>query len=302
MTAASAPLRRALVLLASLLWLALGTIAHAQDYPPRPEGPVYDGANILSPATEAQLDQQLRAYNAQTGRAIIVATVPSLGGASIESYATTLFTDKWGIGGAKRDMGLLLLIAPAERKMRIEVGYGLHGYFGGIMAGRVINDVIAPRFKEGNFDAGVTDGVAAILAHLAKSPADAAAIEEAAQAAAEQRSRSDGGFPFGVLIWLAFLFFFFVLPLIARGGRRYRASGTGPWGSRDRDLRDTARDIVLWEVGSAIARGVLSNSDNDGGSWGGGGGFGGGGGGFGGGGFGGFGGGSSGGGGASGGW
>ena len=127
MTAPLAPLRRALVLLAGLLWLAIGTASYAQDYPPRPEGPVYDGANILSPATEAKLDAELRAYNAQTGRAIIVATVPGLGGASIESYATTLYTDKWGIGGAQRDAGLLLLIAPSERKMRIEVGYGLHG-------------------------------------------------------------------------------------------------------------------------------------------------------------------------------
>jgi uncharacterized protein len=286
--------------LATLL-LAFAASAHAQDYPPRPDGPVYDGANILSPATEAQLDAELRAYNAQTGRAIIVATVPSLGGASIETYATTLFTDKWGIGGAKRDTGLLLLIAPNERKMRIEVGYGLHGWFGGIMAGRVINDVIAPRFKEGNFDAGVADGVNAILAHLAKSPEDAIAIEEAAQAAAEQRSRSDGGFPVGVLIWLAFMFFFFILPLMSgrRRRRKYRAKGSGPWGDAGRDFGDTARDIILWEVGSAIARGILSGGDDDGGGWGGGGGggFGGGGGGFGG-----FGGGSSGGGGASGGW
>jgi uncharacterized protein len=297
-TALLAPLRRALFLLAGLAWLAFAGAAHAQDYPPRPDGPVYDGANILSPATEAKLDGELRAYNAQTGRAIIVATVPSLGGTNIESYATTLYTDKWGIGGAKRDTGLLLLIAPNERKMRIEVGYGLHGWFGGIMAGRVINDVIAPRFKEGNFDAGVTDGVNAILAHLAKSPEDAVAIEEAAQAAAAQNSRSDGGFPFGVLIWIAFMFFFFILPIFAGRGRRrkYRSKGDGPWGSRG--LGDTARDVILWEVGSAIARGIINNGGGGGGGsdWGGGG-FGGGGGGFGG-----FGGGSSGGGGASGGW
>lgn len=296
-------LRQTLLLLAGLFWLAGTTAAQAQDYPPVPNGPVYDGADVLSPETEAQLDAQLRAYNAQTGRAIIVATVPSLGGANIESYATGLFST-WGIGGEKRDQGLLLLIARDDRKLRIEVGYGLHGYFGGIMAGRVINDVITPRFKEGNFDAGVTDGVAAILAHLAKSPEDAIAIEEAAQAAAAQSSRSDGGFPIGVLIWGAFLFFFFILPLLAGRNRRrkYRAKGAGPWGSAEesygRGVGDTARDIILWEVGSAILRGALSGGDDDGGGWGGGGGgFGGGGGGFGG-----FGGGSSGGGGASGGW
>ena len=291
MTATLRLLRHVLLVLAGLVGLA--SAAYAQDYPPRPDGPVYDGANILSAGTKAALDQRLRAYNAETGRAIIVATVPSLGGASIETYATTLYTNKWGIGGKERDAGLLLLIAPTERKMRIEVGYGLHGWFGGIMAGRVINDVIAPRFKEGNFDAGVTEGVDAILAHLAKAPEDAIAIEEAAKAAQAQKSRSDGGFPFGALIWFAFIFFFFLLPILSSIGRRrkYRSRGAGPWGSRG--LGDTARDVILWEVGSAIARGMINNGGRGGGGFGGGG-FGGG--------FGGFGGGSSGGGGASGGW
>lgn len=301
MIAALILLRRTLLLLAGLLWFASPAAAQAQDYPPVPNGPVYDGADILSAETEARLDAELRAYNTQTGRAIIVATVPNLGGANIESYATGLFST-WGIGGEKRDQGLLLLIARDDRKLRIEVGYGLHGYFGGIMASRVTKDVITPRFKEDNFDAGVTDGVAAILAHLAKSPEDAIAIEEAAKAAEQQRSRSDGGFPIGVLIWLAFMVFFFVLPLLAGRNRcrKYRAKGAGPWGDAGRDLGDTARDIILWEVGSAVLRGVLSGGDDDGGGWGGG--FGGGGGGGGGGGFGGFGGGMSGGGGASGSW
>ena len=268
------------------IWLALASsVALAQDYPPVPTGPVYDGADILSPATEAALDARLRDYNRETGRAVIVATVPSINGQPIEPYATGLFAD-WGIGGEKRDQGLLLLIARDDRKLRIEVGYGLHPYFGGIMAGRVINDVITPRFKAGDFDGGVTAGIDTIIEHLARSPADAAAVAEAAEAAAAQES-SEGGFPIGGLFWVAFLFFFFILPAL-RGGkrRRYRSGVAGAVG-----------DIILWEAGKAIARG-LSDSDGDG--WGGGGGFGGGGGG--GGGFGGFGGGMSGGGGASGSW
>ena len=288
--------------------MALGALApaHAQELPPRPDGPVYDGADILSPETEAQLDQQLRDYNRETGRALIVATVPTTGGESIESYATRMFST-WGIGGAERDMGLLLLIARDDRKMRIEVGYGLHGYFGGIMAGRVIRDTITPRFKEGNFDAGVTDGIDAIVAHLANSPEDAIAIEEAAQAAQAKRS-SSGGFPVGALIWLGFLFFFFVLPIIRGIGksRKYRAKGKGPWGARGKHddidgssgFGDAAASIILWEIGKAIASSGGSGGGGGGWSGGGGGGFSGGGGG----GFGGFGGGSSGGGGASGGW
>lgn len=282
MSALPQALGRWLALVAATLLLALAGVAKAQDYPPQPEGPIYDGANILSPETEAALDQRLRDYNRETGYALVVATVPSLDGAPIEQYATGLFST-WGIGGAERDTGLLLLVSRDDRKMRIEVGYGLHPWFGGIMAGRVIRDVITPRFKEGNFDAGVTQGIDAIIAHLATSPEDAAAIEEAAQAAEAQRGE-EGGFPFGMLIWGAFIVFFFVLPMLGRGrSKRYRRSGVG----------GAVGDIILWSaLGAAMG-------DNDGGGFGGGGGgFGG----SGGGGFGGFGGGMSGGGGASGGW
>src|SRR5688572_8070218 len=119
--------------LVGMLLLTFAATAQAQDYPPRPDGPVYDGADIISPATEAALDQRLRAYNRETGRSLVIATVPSLGGTPLESYSIGLAT-AWGIGGAERDQGLLLLIARDDRKMRIEVGYGLHPYFGGIMA------------------------------------------------------------------------------------------------------------------------------------------------------------------------
>ncbi|MBD3728857.1 MAG: TPM domain-containing protein [Sphingomonadales bacterium] len=268
------------------LWLALVPgAAMAQDYPPVPQGPVYDGANMLSPQTVATLDAQLREYNKTTGRAIIVATIPSLDGVPIESYATGLF-NAWGIGGKERDQGLLLLVARDDRKMRIEVGYGLHPWFGGIMAGRIIRDQITPRFKQDDYDGGVTAGVKAILDHLQKSPEDAQAIEEAAKAAdAQEAAQNSGGSSISGLVWMAFVFFFFILPMIrGRRGRRYR-SGMG----------DAVGNIVLWEAGKAIARGIDSHSS--GGGWGGGSDWGGGGGGFGG-----FGGGSSGGGGASGGW
>jgi len=264
------------------LVMALAGPATAQDYPPRPEGPVYDGADIISAATEAQLDQRLRDYNRETGQALIVATIPSLDGANLEQYATGLFAE-WGIGGAARDQGLLLLIVPEDKKMRIEVGYGLHPYFGGIMAGRVIRDDITPRFKEGDFDGGIVAGIDAITAHLAKTPAEAAAIEEAARAAEAQEG--GGGFPIGVLLWPAIMFIFFVLPMLGRvRGKRYRRSG----------VAGAVGEVLLWTAVNA----AMNGGRGSGSGWGGGGGFGGGGGG----GFGGFGGGMSGGGGASGSW
>ena len=283
MTAAPVVLRRLLALV-GLLWLAIAAQAQAQDYPPRPDGPVYDGADIISAETEAELDQRLRDYNRETGQALIVATVPSLEGVPLESYSIGLATE-WGIGGAERDQGLLLLIARDDRKMRIEVGYGLHPYFGGIMAGRVIRNEITPRFKEGDFDGGIVAGIDAITAHLAKSPAEAAAIEEAARAAEAQGG--GGGFPFGVLVWPAILFFFFVLPMLGGvRGKRYRGRGAA----------GAVGEVLLW---TAVNAAMNSGRSSGGSSWGGGG-FGGRSGG--GGGFGGFGGGSFGGGGASGGW
>lgn len=282
MTPGPVALRRLLALL-SALWLALGIPAQAQDYPPRPEGPVYDGAEIISPATEAALDQRLRAYNRETGRSLVIATVPNLGGAAVESYSIGLAT-AWGVGGAERDQGLLLLVAPNEKKIRIEVGYGLHPYFGGIMAGRVIRDEITPRFKAGDFDGGIVAGIDAITAHLAKSPEEAAAIEEAARAAEAQETGSEG-FPFGVLIWGGLLLFFFVLPMLGRvRGKRYHGRGRGAAGA--------VGEVLLW---TALNAAMNSGRGNGGSSWGGGGGGGGGG-------FGGFGGGSFGGGGASGSW
>lgn len=264
---------------AVLALLAFAAPASAQDYPPRPAGPVYDGAAMLSPATVAALDARLRQYNAETGRAIIVATVPSLNGQSIDPYATGLFAN-WGIGGAERDMGLLLLVAKEERKVRIEVGYGLHPWFGGIMSGRVIRDVITPQFKAGDFDAGVTQGVDAILAHLAKSPEDAAAIAEAAAAAEAQRGGGKSATSVGAVIFWVVMIGGFILVFGLRGrGRRHRRYG---------DAAGVVGDIILWSAINAI-------SDGDGGGWGGGGDGGGGG-------FGGFGGGMSGGGGASGSW
>jgi uncharacterized protein len=271
-----------LALLAAAVAVAAPALAQP-EYPPRPDGPVYDGANIISDGEEALLTARLTDYNRTTGRALVVATVPSLGGEAIEAYAETLFNDEWGIGGAASDQGLLLLVAPNERKVRIEVGYGLHQYVTDILSGRIIRDDITPRFKEGDFGGGINAGVDRLIEQLDRDPADARAVAEAAAAA--ERERGDGGFPVGALLWIGVIVFFVLLPALGRvRGRRYRGSG----------VAGAVGDVLLW---TAINAAMNSGRGNGGSSWGGGG-FGGGGGG----GFGGFGGGMSGGGGASGSW
>ena len=271
---------RLLILLALAgAWLAAPLAAQPQF--PELTGRVVDNADILTPEAEAALTAKLEALETQTQRQLVVATVPDLQGYDISDYGYQLGR-AWGLGDAERNDGALLLVAPNDRKVRIEVGYGLEGYLTDALSALIIQNAILPRFRENDYPGGIMAGTDAIIAQLQLPP------EEAAKLAAEagKARESDGGFPFGVLIWLAFIFFFFVLPMLAGRSRRrkYRSSGAGPWGDRGRDAGDTARDIILWEVGNAILRGAVSGGGSSSSSWSGGGGFSGGGGSFGGGG------------------
>lgn len=281
-------LRRLFLLMLAMLG-ALSAPALAITYPPAPDGPIFDQADLLPPDREAALDAKLRALNQRTGDALVVATVNSLEGDSIEMYAVKLF-EAWGIGGKETDKGLLLLVAPNERKVRIEVGYGLHGYVTDGLSGRIIRTIITPQFKQGDMAGGIEAGVDALMEQLSRSPQDAKAIAEAADAAQRNRNKiSPGDIAQAIFIVVIILIFviFSAVRAAARGGRRYRHGGDG------------ISPIVVWAA-SEILSDALRGDRHGGGGWGGGGGGGWGGGG--GGGFGGFGGGGSGGGGASGGW
>ena len=277
----------ALIRFLALLLALLAAPAAAQTFPEL-TGRVVDQANLLTPEQEIDLSSKSDALEAQTGRQFVVATVNSLEGREIEDYGYRLGRH-WGIGRAEEDDGVILLVAPNEKKVRIETGYGAEGFLPDILAGRIIRNDIVPRFKAGDMAGGIMAGADAILAQL-QLPADQAQ-QRADQLAAEERREADSpGFIPVVVIMI--IFFVNIASLAKRaGGRRYRRRGRGgdggisPW-------------IILWglsEIADASRRGR--------GGWGGGGGFGGWGGG-GGGGFGGFsgGGGGFGGGGASGGW
>ena len=277
-----------------LQWLALlGVLiaapAHAQPEFPELTGRVVDAANIIPDDIEADLTARLEALETQSQRQLVVATVPTLQDYEISDYGYQLGR-AWGLGDAQRNDGAILLVAPNERRVRIEVGYGLEAYLTDALSSQIIQNDILPRFRDDDYPGGVVAGTDALIAQLTLSPEDAARV---AQEAAE-RQQTDGGFPVGALIWLGFIFFFFILPVLGARGRRrkYRKRRKGPWDKDDDDDDSdgwgrTARDIILWEVGSAIVRGALSGGDSDGGDWGGGGfggGFSGGGGSFGGGG------------------
>lgn len=149
-----------------LTLLLLGAVAAWAREIPYLQGRVTDDAEILSPDVRRQVGALLRAHEATTSDQVAVLTVPSLEGESVEEFARRVF-EAWKLGQAGRDNGVLLVVAPQDRRLRIEVGYGLEGRLTDLEAGRIIRGIMAPRFREGDFDGGVALGVEAVLAQLA---------------------------------------------------------------------------------------------------------------------------------------
>jgi len=160
------------------LWLVLGWCllaggARAADVPSL-TGRVVDNAEILKPETRRVLAAQLEAHERETTDQVAVLTVATLDGENIEDYANRVFR-AWGLGRRDRNNGVLVVIVPSERAMRIEVGYGLEGRLTDLAAGRIIRNVMTPHFRSGDFDRGVSAGVAAVLGQLrGEAAADAA--------------------------------------------------------------------------------------------------------------------------------
>lgn len=123
---------------------------------------VNDTANMLSASTKQQLEEILGRFEQTDSTQIVLLTIPSLGGEVLEEFSIKV-ADQWKIGQKGLDNGAILLIAKNDRKIRIEVGYGLEGSLTDLMAGRIIRNVIVPKFKAGNFDQGVIDGVQAMI-------------------------------------------------------------------------------------------------------------------------------------------
>ena len=151
-------------ILAVLLAALTTGIAFAQNYPAY-NGFVNDYAGLLSPSARAQLEARLSQLEKDTSDEVAVATVNSLDGDTIEGYAVGLF-EKWGIGKKDKDNGVLFLIAPTERKVKIEVGYGLEPILTDGRAGRILDNAVLPSFKKGDYETGIIAGVASIEDYL----------------------------------------------------------------------------------------------------------------------------------------
>ena len=148
-----------LALIAAILLVA--AISFGTDIPFL-TGRVTDNADILSKDTRRTITESLKAHEQKTGNQIAVLTIPSLAGESIEDYAVAVF-NSWKLGQKGKDNGILVVVVPNDRRMRIEVGYGLEGTLPDGLAGSIIRNIMTPQFKTGNYNDGIQSGIKAII-------------------------------------------------------------------------------------------------------------------------------------------
>ena len=192
-----------------LAFVALPATAAPQF--PSLTGRVMDGANILSPATEQALTQKQAGLEQSNSRQLVVVTIPDLDGYEISDYGYQLGR-AWGIGQGKLNNGALLIVAPKERRVRIEVGYGLEPILTDAFSSVIINTQITPRFRQGDYDGGVTAGVDALIEQLRLEPS---AAEQRVAAAADQLSQADDQ-PGPASFFVVMIILFVVLTFLVR--------------------------------------------------------------------------------------
>ena len=209
-------------ILAALV-LCLASLVFALDFPPL-TGRVVDQANIMSAQSRSDLETKLKDLENKSGIQLVVATVSSLQGSDVETYANELFRT-WKLGQAQKNNGVLLLVAPNEHKVRIEVGYGLEGTLTDALSSVIISSAIVPRFKAGDFSGGIQRGVDGIISVLSGDTADW-------QPKIEVR-RDDPSSGFDGLFWLLFLLLFMFLWWYLSNSA---GGGGGPGGTRRRGV------------------------------------------------------------------
>lgn len=154
--------RLTLAVLAVVVVLSVVLLALGLEVPPRPLGRITDLTNTLTSQQIASLEAKLASFERETTNQIAVLLIPTLAGDSLEDYSIRL-AEKWKIGQAGKDNGVILLIVKNDRKLRIEVGYGLEGALPDALAKTIITQEIAPRFRQGDFYGGIAQGLSAII-------------------------------------------------------------------------------------------------------------------------------------------
>jgi uncharacterized protein len=202
---------------------------------PRLTGYVNDYAEILSAGERASIQATLQNFEARTGNQVVVLTVPSLEGDSLEAFSIRV-AEAWKIGKKGQDNGVIFLVAPRDRKVRIEVGYGLEGVLTDAECDRIIRRQVVPRFQQGDYYAGISEGLTGVLSVI-QGTSEAPASSPESRPGMGGRTRASG-----FLIFMLFVFVFLTrlgrlfVPLgllggmMWGGGRSSRRFGSGGFG------------------------------------------------------------------------
>jgi uncharacterized protein len=209
--------RRGLIVLVVLLLVSWGAWAFALEVPEKPTGRVSDETGTLKPNEIATLNQELEVFEKETSNQITVLLISSLEGENLEDFSIRL-AEKWKIGQKGKNNGVILLIVKNDRKLRIEVGYGLEGVLPDALAGSIIRNEIAPLFKTGLFYEGIDAGVKAIMA----------ATKGEYQALPKKGKGSSGG-PWWAFIPFFVIFGFVIFSSFLGRKRRYYSGGSRGW-------------------------------------------------------------------------
>ncbi|WCM52689.1 TPM domain-containing protein [Pseudomonas sp. WJP1] len=210
-----------------VLWVfALAALADLKF--PELTGRVVDNAQMIEPSVREQLTQQLQAHEKVTGEQLVVVTLPDLQGTDIADFGYQLGR-YWGIGQKDKNNGALLIVAREERKLRIEVGYGLEDRLTDAQSSVIIHQVITPAFKAGNYSKGISDGVAAMLVVLGGNPLDepSTVYESGGDPSDDFIARHPGVFVFLVLLFILTVFVCQMLGILPAGRGGSGGSGGG---------------------------------------------------------------------------
>ncbi len=208
------------VLVAALMLLT--SVVLAQSFPPL-TGHVVDAANLLKPEARAAIEAKLKAHEDKTTDQLVVVTVSSLEGTTIEDYGYRLGRH-WQLGQRGKNNGAILLVAPNDRKVRIEVGYGLEGALTDALSKVIITTAIAPQFQKGDFSGGIDAGVDAMLSILTGD-----AEEWQRQATIREDEETAVAMVVSFLLFLFFLYLVYMVIFSKGGPRRMHRTRSGQW-------------------------------------------------------------------------
>jgi len=210
--------------LALVFLFCLSSLVFAFDFPTL-SGRVVDQAGVMTAESRSDVEAKLKNLEDKSGIQLVVATVKSLQGSDIESYANQLFRF-WKLGEAKKNNGVLLLVAPTEHKVRIEVGYGLEGTLTDALSSVIIASAIIPRFKIGDFSGGIERGVDGIISVLS---GDKSEWQQKARVRSEGSANDfDRLFPLLFFALMIFIIWYLIRHANGPGGRGGRGGHGGP--------------------------------------------------------------------------